>query len=306
MMRILLMTLVLFVFSPLTGQNNPIELGNIHWSRDYNQAIKKANGKPVLILFQEVPGCSTCQNYGRDVLSHPLIVEAIETYFSPLCIYNNKKGKDAEILAKYNEPAWNNPVIRIVDSKTGKDIVPRLAGKYSAASLVDQIQLALLKTGKMIPGYLDLLSQELRSKATKETFVSMHCFWEGEKAYADVPGIIETDAGFMNGKEVVRIKYDPQIIDAQSLLKRGKEKDCAQSVMTTSAKEIDAAKSLGIGVEKRGKFRLDPESKYYLFKSKYRNIPMTALQKIKANAALAKGLSPDEFLSPRQLKHLKG
>ncbi|MBL0082871.1 MAG: hypothetical protein IPP37_10780 [Saprospiraceae bacterium] len=47
--------------------------------------------------------------------SHPLIVEAIFTYFIPVAIFNNKNGHDADVLAAYKEPAWNNPVIRIVN-----------------------------------------------------------------------------------------------------------------------------------------------------------------------------------------------
>ena len=47
-----------------------------------------------MLLFQEVPGCSTCRNYGHNVLSHPLMVEAIESLFVPLAIFNNKEGKE--------------------------------------------------------------------------------------------------------------------------------------------------------------------------------------------------------------------
>ena len=42
------------------------ELGYVNCNRSYDDAIemsKKIN-KPVFILFQEVPGCSTCRNYG--------------------------------------------------------------------------------------------------------------------------------------------------------------------------------------------------------------------------------------------------
>ena len=37
---------------------NPVELGDVNWSRDYAAAQKEARSKnlPLLILFQEVPG----------------------------------------------------------------------------------------------------------------------------------------------------------------------------------------------------------------------------------------------------------
>lgn len=89
-----------------------MELGKIQWGRDLDHALVAAqiSGKPVFVLFQEVPGCQTCVSFGEQVLSHPLIVEVIETAFEPVFVYNNKSGKHAEILRRYGEPAWNNPV----------------------------------------------------------------------------------------------------------------------------------------------------------------------------------------------------
>jgi len=59
------------------------ELGVVSWYRDYDQALKiaQSQNKSVLILFQEIPGCSTCRNYGHNVLSHPMLAEAIQDLF---------------------------------------------------------------------------------------------------------------------------------------------------------------------------------------------------------------------------------
>ena len=37
---------------------NPVELGQVHWLRGFEKALEKAkkNDKPLLVLFQEVPG----------------------------------------------------------------------------------------------------------------------------------------------------------------------------------------------------------------------------------------------------------
>ena len=82
--------------------DQPIELGQVHWLRDYDAALKQSAEKdlPVFMFFQEVPGCHTCSTFGNRVMSHPLIVEAIETYFVPLVIFNNKGGADAKSLKK--------------------------------------------------------------------------------------------------------------------------------------------------------------------------------------------------------------
>jgi len=84
-----------FSASAKTGPKQPEELGAVTWLRDYEKAQKASEetGKPVLILFQEVPGCSNCTTYGNSILSEPLLVEAIEDLFVPLAVFNNKGGK---------------------------------------------------------------------------------------------------------------------------------------------------------------------------------------------------------------------
>jgi len=39
-------------------EKNPTEIGTIKWSRDLETALKKSkeSGKPIFLLFQEVPG----------------------------------------------------------------------------------------------------------------------------------------------------------------------------------------------------------------------------------------------------------
>ena len=67
--------------SETTG--NPIEIGDVRWQRDFDAALENSakTGKPVLVLFQEVPGCSGVQEFGREVLTNPLIVAAMENEF---------------------------------------------------------------------------------------------------------------------------------------------------------------------------------------------------------------------------------
>ena len=55
-MRIHLLVLLLAVL-PLSAQS-PKELGAVKWQRDFDAALAdaKKKSKPVLVLFQEVPG----------------------------------------------------------------------------------------------------------------------------------------------------------------------------------------------------------------------------------------------------------
>lgn len=300
--------LVFFMFSTivLTAQDNPVELGNVTWLRDYDTALKQAKktDKDVFILFQEVPGCSTCRNYGNDLLTHPLIVEMIENEFVPLAIHNNKGGKDAEILNHYGEPSWNNPVARIVDSK-GKDRINRIASTYTPEGLVKAMNTALLKRNNKIPGYAELLEQEF-SSSTAEAVLGMYCFWSGEKHIGNLNGVISTEAGFMGGHEVVKIKYDPSITNATSISRSSKKVKCADLAFTddrTEKKELK--KTLGQETKPISSYRKDKEDKYYLSKSKYRYVPMTSSQATKINSYLAQGLDANHWLSPKQAALIK-
>jgi len=271
------------------NSQNPEELGTVLWLRDLNagQAEAKKTGKPILILFQEVPGCSNCTRYGNSTLSHPLIVEAIETYFIPVCIFNNKGDKDAEALKRFSEPAWNNPVVRIVNADY-QDIVPRMPNFSSSLQLISGMRSAL-EAGKIaVPGYLELLEEEFAARESKletATF-AMYCFWTGEGALGELPGVIETEPGFQDGQEVVKVQFDPAVIKRASLEAIAKPKGISS-----------CARNEG--------FRSDREPKYYLSHSDYRFIPMTSLQACRANSLVGKSQSPDEWLSPRQLALLK-
>ena len=265
--------------------DNPVELGKVHWSRDLHKGTLEAKqtGKPLLILFQEVPGCSNCTQYGAGPLSNPLIVEAIESLFVPVCIYNNKGGADAEALQAFGEPAWNNPVVRIV-RPNHQDIVPRMTDFRSTARLVGAMLRALDLSGAVPPTYLALLEEEwLAREAGLETATfSMYCFWSGEATFGQIPGVIATEPGFQDGKEVVRVQYNPKRVSQKELEKR------------TLPKGIQVC-SANTG------FRQDREPKYYLAQTPWRHVPMTTLQSTKANSLIGQGKSPEGLLSPRQL-----
>ena len=140
----------------------PQELGKVAWCRDYAQALmlSKNQGKPIFLLFQEVPGCLTCRNYGKGVLSNTIIVDAIESYFIPLAVFNNKGGKDAAILRRYGEPSWNNPVVRIVD-QNGQDLIKRIAGDYSATKVAQEMIFVLEEQRESVPIQLRDLAKGL-------------------------------------------------------------------------------------------------------------------------------------------------
>lgn len=294
--RMLLLIMVMGSFQQINAQertnalNQDEELGKVSWYRDYDQAIQQAKkqNKPVLILFQEVPGCATCRNYGHNVLSNPLMTEAIENEFIPLAIFNNKKGKDLAILRKYKEPTWNNPVVRIVNAK-GENIVKRVASDYSAKGLYRAMVKALENSGIPIPEYMKILGKELsylRNPNIKEAHFKMYCFWTGEKQLGSNEGVLKTKAGFMNG-EVVKVTYDSKKINKDDLER------------FAQANKMKPIKDNGnfVWAEK--------DEDYYLQHSRFKYLPLSEVQKTKINSALGSRKNAQRYLSPKQQKWFK-
>ncbi len=301
MYRICILFLGIHHFIPAITQNNPIELGEVHWLREISvaQDQSKATGKPIFILFQEVPGCLTCQKYGTEVMSHPLIVEAIENEFIPLAIHNNKKGDDAKVLHFFNEPSWNNPVARIVNANL-TDILPRLDGGYSPAAITKYIVKAMDSTKKKIPAYLDLLNKSY-SENTQSISFGMHCFWEGESKLGALPGVIKTNPGFMDGHEVVEVEFDPRYISPEKLIFEAGKQECASQIYADPQHLLQYQK-INNKTKERKKFSSDKDPQYYLKHSAFKYVPMLPIQASKVNSAIAQGHSPSDYLSPRQIE----
>ncbi len=265
-------------------KNENIELGNVTWLRDYDEALKKSTttGKPVLLFFQEIPGCSTCVNYGRDVLSHPLMVEAIENEFIPLVIFNNRTGKDAEILKKYDEPSWNNPVTYFVDNN-GNAIIPKLANNYHPLALYRKMVKVIQKVRGKIPVYIATLGNDLKLNYgyTRETIYETPCFWSGETTLAQHPAVITTLAGWIHGDEVVKVHYDPE---------KGMLNDLNNYALAQGFFLIDNHET----------FVEDKDPQYYLKQSNFSSLPLSMAQRTKINYAIPYKQHPEEYLSPTQ------
>lgn len=290
--------------------DRPKELGQVDWTRSFDAAAATAEriGKPLLILFQEVPGCATCLTYGDQVLSHPLIVDAAETLFVPVAVYNNVKGRDERTLKFFEEPAWNNPVVRIV-THDRRPLVSRVADDYTVRGIATAMVEALHKSHRDVPQYLELLVEELNARSgglQTATFV-MHCFWEGESALGSIPGVVSTMPGFVGKDEVVEIGFNPKVVSFDALFDKAKSLKCADKVYArTDAQQLFAAKRLGsASVRTEEAIRPDREPKYYLLQTPYKSVPMTGLQAGRINAMIHAQEDPDVYLSPSQVELLQ-
>jgi hypothetical protein len=299
-MKALLIFTGILIFQHSIFTQNPVELGDVHWLRDLAKAQvqSKQTGKPILILFQEIPGCSTCQRYGSQVMKHPLIVEAIETDFIPLAIHNNKGGEDGRVLKLFNEPAWNNPVVRIVDANL-KDVTERLDGDYSPKGITSTMIKALNNTKRAVPEYMKLLKESF-SVNTKEITFGMYCFWEGEKRLGQLNGVTQTTPGFVQGHEAVKVTFDPEVISAEKLMSEARKQECASQVYA-SPDDVNTLSKINPQIKSMNRFNADHEPQYYLMHTDYKYIPMMPIQASRINSAIARDLNPDIYLSNGQL-----
>ena len=101
-------------------------------------------------------------------MSQPLLVEAIEDHFIPVVVYNNKP-EDAATLKAFQEPSWNNPVVRFID-KDGKDVIKRQAGVYSASGLAKRMIASLKAANRDVPAFLKTVSRSWASNLHHATF----------------------------------------------------------------------------------------------------------------------------------------
>lgn len=239
---------------PKARAENPEEVGKVTWGRDYDAALKTAQstGKPIFLLFQEVPGCSGCKQFGRDVLSDAEVVKTIQENFVPLLIHNNQSGKDAEVLKKYNEPAWNFQVVRFLDAG-GHDLIPRKDRVWGAPELKQRIATVLKK----------------KSASTQRVAFSQYCFWTGEVTLGAMDGVVRTEAGFLDGHEVTLVDFDPTKISLEKL--------------TTAARAAGVA--TGVYRNLTG-YQKAPESdqKRQLQGTMFAKLPLTPEQATKLNA----------------------
>lgn len=241
-------------------------------------------------------------------MQHPLIVEAIEDLFLPLLVLNNRMGGNDEALLKYfGEPSWNFQVIRFLNGD-GTDIIPRRDRVWTVGRLAGRMVMALEKLGRTVPRYLQGLVIESETDKLDEVVFGMTCFWQGEYKLGKIPGVVKTEAGWFDHREVTKVTYHEHLITLTELVGKAAEERCAERVylrpgqqagdMVLPVSELvpDAYKPASAGDQKK-QLSLWPETQ---------NIPyLSPMQQMWLNSWGPENRSRAiEVLSPRQRKAL--
>ncbi len=285
----------------------PTELGLVDWIRDFDAARAKGREeqKPLFLLFQEIPGCRTCVSFGEEVLSHPLLVEAIEDEFVPVAIYNNRGGADRAVLERFREPAWNNPVVRFVDAE-GRDLIPRRAGVWRPGQIASRMLTALERAGRPAPAYLDSFVRESEPARIEKATFAMHCYWQGEACLGALPGLLSSRVGGLGGREVVELRFDPTRVSYADLLRQAKRLGCADAVFAHGDDQLRIAREVWGPTASRARgFATDASERNQKYQLKrfrqLARLELTPAQATRLNHAVWARRPWNEILSPRQL-----
>ena len=232
------------------------------------------------------------------------MVEAIEDLFVPVLVYNNKSS-DAALLKKFNEPSWNNPIVRFLKSD-GQDLIKRESGVWTVGPVASRMVAALKAANQQVPSYLSGLAID-QTSLESATF-AMHCYWTGEARLGSIDGVMSTVSGWAGGLEVVQLTYDPKLVEYSKLVSAAQSFKCATKVFAHTDSQLATAKSL-VGTRavkfpgSASKAKLS-DQKYQLRTSKgVRSLPLTTYQSTKINSLVRSPQRAEllKLLSPRQL-----
>jgi hypothetical protein len=285
------------------------EVGTVKWGRDLQAGLEtsRTTGKPILLFFQEVPGCSGCQQFGREVMSHPLIVEAIEAEFVPVVVYNNRPGKDAALLDQFGEPAWNYQVLRFLDA-AGQDLIPRRDKIWTVESVAARLVLALNAAKRPVPAHLTTIAIPELVPTPGTAAFAMPCFWTGELRLGAIDGVLTTEAGFFDGHEVTKLSFDREVVTLDRLIAAAASAGCAISVYTETPGDAEIARAQGIPtLPLDHSYRRAPESdqKKQISGTPFATLELNPVQATKVNAhARTDPKRALAWLSPGQVANL--
>ena len=227
-------------------------------------------------------------DFGTKSLSHPILRDVVQHAFEPVLVYNNKPVDEA-LLARFEEPSWNNPVLRFLDAD-GQDVVPRKDRIWTPAQLADRLNSVLQAVDADVPPLLPLARHELDTEHHRSLVFVMHCYWEGEAQLGALDGVVETRSVWTGPKEAVLVRYHEDVIGRDALIRAARKLDCAQEVLEENA------------VDRVAK---DSDQLYYLRKTPLRWLPLTPAQAARVNGALAARADAAPWLTQHQRELLE-
>jgi len=301
---------------------NPIEeFGFLHCDfkslRDAKES--RSNNKPIFLMESQVPGDIW---FGREVLRHPLVIEAIETLFCTVGVISR------EPVARTASGRICCTRIHFLSRRDKSDLVPSITGESLTQEKLIQSMIAVLEKSQVtVPRYLKLLLSEAPGHDQEDCFdpcvtggpccnaiVSGSDLCRLEDILGGLDGILATKLEQLpNGERVIRVCFKRRMVSYSTMIR--KVLSFATRIYYTSNDEKMAAT---IEIERLKHHITPPEltefsghtvelspecdHKHALRKTHLRYVPMTALQATQANHLVATGRFNEvvKLLSPRQ------
>lgn len=275
------------------------ETATIPWLNDLDAALtqSKASGQPILALLHDAPDCADCRSIGHELTSQPLLAEAADDEFVPLRLNTHQSQH-------FTTPSTP---LRFLNT-AGQ---PLLLPTSHPLSMAQQMAHALHAANRSVPRYLQVLAMEQDVSKHKRSAFAMFCYWIGEYELGKIEGVISTEAGWLEGREVTLVNYHKDQLALPRLAQKAAEVKCAQKVFAPTQQERQLLSSssnrLVVGtLDDRYRKAKPSDQKKQIQRWDLSSVPgLTPMQLTKLNA-----FAPDNhrralsWLSPRQRQAL--
>lgn len=262
-------------------------------------AQSRTNGKPVLAILQDTPNCANCQSFQRDITANPLLAEAVADEFIALKL--DRRQVRGLAAASHS--------LLFLDA-AGQPLIPSSVQAKSASDIAARMIQALKATQRPVPNYLHAAAMELDAVKHKQAAFAMFCYWVGEYELGKIDGVVTTEAGWLEGREVTLVRYHQDELTLPDLARKAAEVKCARKVFApaeSERREIADSIRLTVGtLDDRYRIAKPSDQKKQIQHWDLSGVSnLTPMQLTKINA-----LAPDnpkralEWLSPRQRRGL--
>lgn len=273
------------------------EAPTMPWLDDLDLALSqsKASGRPVLALLHHAPDCTSCESMQHELSSHPLLAEAAADEFVPLRLNPN----DSQRLAT------SGPHLIFLNA-AGKSLLPSTSDRIAL-----QMKRALHAANRPVPRYLQALAIERDVSKHKRSAFAMFCYWVGEYELGKIEGVVSTEAGWLEGREVTLVNYHEDQLALPQLAQKAADVKCARKVFAPTEQErqmlTSSSTRLVVGtLDDRYRKAKPSDQKKQIERWDLSGVPgLTPMQLTKLNA-----FAPDDrqralsWLSPRQRRAL--
>lgn len=300
-MRRIIVVILICAMALLTAVNASIGGASVStlipWHDGVHVALARSqtNGKPILAILQDTPDCANCQSFERVIAGHPLLVEAVSDEFVALKLDRAQYGGSA-----------NASQSLVFFDMAMQPLMPGADQGTSAQAIADLLVQALKAAKRPVPNYLYAASVELDTVKHKQAAFAMFCYWVGEYELGKIDGVVATEAGWLEGREVTLVRYHRDQLALLELARKAAEVKCARKVFAPTEaerREIADLTRLTVGpLDDRYRTAKASDQKKQIESWDLSGVSgLTPMQLTKINA-----LAPDnleralEWLSPRQ------